>query len=295
MITQKMIMELRGKTGAGVMSCRNTLQETNGDLEKAAALLKEQGAAIAAKKAERTTAAGLICGYVSPDHTSGALVEVNCETDFVALNKDFIALAENLARQAALTPAQDEEEFAAVPYFADERICVRDAVTSLVAKLRENIVIGRVKTFITKNGRIQCYLHNGGRIGVLAEIASEAGNADDAPALLQIGKEVAMQIAAANPQFIARTDIAPAVLEEERQTYRMQALNAGKPEAVATKVAAGKLAKYLKEKCLLEQAWIKNEEITLADYLDEQSRTLGTAVAVARFARFERGADPREV
>ena len=284
MITQSMIIELRSKTGAGVMNCRNTLTQTNGDMEKAIAILKEKGLAIAAQKAERITAEGLIGLYVSDDHRTGSIIEVNCETDFVAANEDFVAIVNNLARQAARTSASTNLELMAERYDADPAITVQDAVTGLIAKMRENISVRRFQSFQTPAGFVHGYLHHGARVGVLLEFSCKK----ESPVLASIGKEVAMQIAATNPIFIDRSAVPPEVLDDQRRAFRTNAQKAGKPEALLDKIAAGKIEKYLKEKCLMEQAWIKNEDMTIGDYLREESRKLGQTVGIGRFTRFER-------
>lgn len=284
MITQSMIIEIRAKTGAGIMNCRDTLMETNGDMAKAIAILKEKGMAIAAKKVERVTTEGFVSGYISGDHKAGALVELNCETDFVAINEEFIRFADDLARQALTTTAQTVPDFVAEKYIADENITIQEALTSLVAKLRENITLRRFVSFRTKGGYVLNYLH-GGRIGVLLEIASTKDNSE----LSSIGKEIAMQIAAINPLFIAKEDINPELLVNESEMYKTQAINDGKPEVIAVKIAAGKIAKYIKEKCLLEQVWIKNGEMTIDDYIQDESRKLGADIKIVRFIRFEKG------
>lgn len=283
MITQSMIIELREKTGAGVLNCHNTLKETNGDIEKAIVILKEKGFMIAAQKAERITAEGLIGIYVTKDHQAGSIIEINCETDFVAANKSFIELTARLAEQAAKSGAESVNQFAEENYIADDGITVRDAVTSLIAKLRENITIRRFNTFTTQSGFIQGYNHNCGRIGALVEITCEKADLT----LLDIGKELAMQITASKPLFINREDVPVEILEKEKQIFKSEAL--GKPEAIVDKIVTGKMERFFREKCLVEQVWIKNEEMTIADYLREESGKLKAAVKVVRFVRFERG------
>ena len=284
MITSAMISELRAKTGAGIINCRDTLQETNGDLEKAVAILKEKGLAIAAKKVERITAEGLISSYISEDQRAGAIVELNCETDFVAIHEEFRMTADNLARQAVTTPARTVADFGAERYIGDPSLTVRDALTALIAKLRENITLHRFAAFQSEYGFVQNYLH-GGRIGVLLEMAGAADN----PALRNIAKEIALQIAAARPLFITRDDVDPELLARESEAYKAQALSEGKPEAIAAKIVTGKIAKYLKEKCLMEQVWIKNEDLTVAGLIREESRKSGAAIRIVRFVRFEKG------
>lgn len=222
--------------------------------------------------------------YVSGTHQSGAIIEVNCETDFVAANDEFVALVNNLAKRAAKTSASSSLELMAERYDADPAITVQEAVTGLIAKLRENISVRRFQSFQTPAGFVHGYLHHGGRVGVLLEFSCKK----DAQVLSSIGKEIAMQIAATNPLFIAKDVIPPEVLDNQRQAFRTNAQKAGKPEALLDKIAAGKIEKYLKENCLMEQVWIKNEDMTIGDFLNEESRKLGETVGIVRFVRYER-------
>jgi elongation factor Ts len=283
MITQSMIKELRVKTGAGIMNCRNTLKETDGDMEKAVAVLKEKGLALAAQKGERVTAEGLISCCLSRDHKAGAMIELNCETDFVALNEEFITVADTLAGQAVASQAQTLTDFTAEKYRGQDGT-VREALAALIAKLRENIILRRFTVLRTETGFICSYLH-GGRIGVLLELAC----AKNVPALSDTAKELAMQIAAAKPIFVTKDDADPQFLANQSETYKIEAIDAGKPETLAAKIAAGKIAKFIKEKCLLEQVWIKNEDLTISAYLQEESRKIGAEIKIIRFARFEKG------
>ncbi|APC40926.1 translation elongation factor Ts [Clostridium estertheticum] len=285
MVTASMVKELREKTGAGMMDCKRALSETDGDVEKAIELLREKGLAAAAKKSGRIAAEGLVCTYISEDMKVGAVVEVNCETDFVAVNNDFVTLANNTAKQAAQTNSTTIEEFTSEKCMADETITINDAVTALIAKLGENMSVRRFQKFSIENGVVQSYIHGGGRIGVLVELSCE--KQDDV--LIRIAKDVAMQIAAASPLFLDNTCVDKDTLEKEKEIYRVQAINEGKPEKIIEKMVMGRVNKYFKEVCLLEQVWVKNADYTITKYLKEESKKLGAEIKVTRFERFERG------
>src|SRR5665647_113048 len=197
MISASMVKELRERTGAGMMDCKRALTETDGDLDKAVELLREKGLAAAAKKAGRIAAEGLVFTYISEDMKIGSVVEVNCETDFVADNEAFVNLTKNIAMQAVETTSTTIDGLVSEKYIDDKSITINDAVTALIAKLGENMSVRRFQKFSIDNGIVQSYVHGGGRIGVLVELACE--KQDDV--LIQIAKDVAMQIAAASPLF----------------------------------------------------------------------------------------------
>lgn len=285
MITASMVKELRERTGAGMMNCKKALGEAEGDMERAVELLREKGLAAAAKKAGRVAAEGLVKAYVSEDGKLTSLVELNCETDFVAANDAFVAFAENVAKQVATTDINTLEELVEAKYIADESLTVKDALTALIAKLGENMTLRRIQKFTVENGAINSYIHGGGKIGVLVEVACEK----DSPELKTIAKELAMQVAAANPEFLDRNSVDLEKLEKEKEIYRVQALNEGKPEKVVEKMVEGRANKYLKESCLVEQPWVKNGDLTIKKYLEEEGKKLGAEIKASRFVRFEKG------
>jgi elongation factor Ts len=285
MITAEMIKELRSKTGAGVMACKKMLTQSNGDMKKALEILKEQEAVLAVKKSERVTSEGSIGLYISDDKRTGSLVEINCETDFVASNKEFFNLTGNIAQQITLAPDQDMESFLQQQYLGDSNLSVKDVITSLVAKFGENINFNRFTKLSTISGTLYSYIHNGNRIGVIVELVCD--NMDSS--IEQTAKEVAMQIAATNPLFLSRDSVKQNVVEQERESYKNQALSEGKPSPVIEKIVTGKLNKFFGKNCLLEQTWIKNEDMTIAEFLNESSENLASHVEIAGFARFELG------
>lgn len=285
MITAQSVKELRERTGAGMMDCKKALTESNGDMEKAVELLREKGLAAAAKKAGRVAAEGVVETFISEDYKKAGIVEVNCETDFVSANEEFKTVAKNLAQMAAYTSAKTIEEFVEEKYIADEAMTVKDVITALIAKLGENMNVRRFNSFSVENGAIQSYIHGGGRIGVLVELTSDA-NTDS---LLSVAKDVAMQVAAANPLFLNKEEVDQEALEKEKEIYRVQALNEGKPEKIVEKMVEGRIQKYYKEVCLVEQVWVRDTDKTIKKYLEEKSKELGSEIKISKYARFEKG------
>ncbi|MCM0648595.1 translation elongation factor Ts [Clostridium swellfunianum] len=285
MITAQMVKELRERTGAGMMECKKALNESNGDLDKAVEILRERGLAAAAKKSGRVAAEGLVETFVSENQRTGAIVEVNCETDFVAANEEFATLSKNIAKQASITNAKTVEELVEEKYIADNNITIKEALTALIAKLGENMTVRRFQKFSIDKGVVHSYIHGGGRIGVLVEVACEK----DSDVVLTVAKDVAMQAAAANPLFLSREQVDSETLAKEREIYKVQAMNEGKPEHIAEKMVEGRIQKYYKENCLLEQLWIRNGDYTITKYLQEKSKEVGAPITVTRFVRFEKG------
>lgn len=285
MITAQMVKELRERTGAGMMNCKKALTKANGDMEKAIEVLRENGLATAAKKSGRTTAEGLVDAFISSDYKRGSLVEVNCETDFVSANGEFKEFVKNAAKQAAFSKTDSPEELVKENYIANSSVTLKDALTSLIAKLGENMAIRRFAKFSTEKGLVLSYIHGEGKIGVLVELSCDSVN----DVTKTVGKEIAMQIAAANPLFLNRESVDNKTLEKEKEIYKVEALNEGKPEKIAVRMVEGKVKKYYKQSCLLEQEWIKDSDYSIEKYLKEKSKEAGFPIEVKRFARFEKG------
>jgi elongation factor Ts len=283
-ITAKMVSELRERTGAGMMDCKKALNEANGDMDKAIEILREKGLAAAAKKAGRVAAEGLVETYISEDGKRGAIIELNCETDFVAKNADFAELAKNIAKHAAYSNANSVEELLEEKFIVDNNVSVKDAITALIAKLGENMTFRRFERFVAEEGVISDYIHGGGRIAVMVQL--KGGNE---AVLKEVAKELALQIAAANPLYLNKEDVPADVIEKEKEIYRQQALNEGKPEKVVEKMVEGRLQKYYKEVCLIEQLWIRDQDLTIRKYLENKSKEAGNEITVVKFARFEKG------
>lgn len=287
-ITAKMVKDLRECTGAGMMDCKKALSEAEGDMEAAIDLLRTKGLAALAKKAGRATNEGVIGGYLSPDARVGVLVEVNCETDFVARNTDFKAFVSDIATHIASAAPADVPELLGQPYSPRPEVTVEQYLGETVGKLGENMGIARFVRYElgSANGSVTVYIHGVGNIGVIAEI--EAGTSDTS-ALGSFGKDVAMQIAAAAPIAIGRDDVPQEVVDHELAIYKAQAAESGKPEEIQEKMATGRLQKYYKEVTLLEQPFVKDPDITVDQYRAKIAAELGSDVAVARFDRFVLG------
>ncbi len=270
-ITASMVKELRTSTGAGMMDCKKALTEADGDMAKAVDILREKGLSQAAKKAGRIAAEGAVVSYVSEDGKVGVIVEVNCETDFVGHNESFQALAKSIAKQIAEAAPADVEALLASEM---EGKTVKDLVTEAIAKIGENISVRRFERFESAEGQVYSYIHGGGKIGVLVDM--KGGDAE-------LGKDVAMQVAAAIPSYLDRSQVPAAELEHEKEVLSEQARNEGKPEKIIEKMVIGRINKYYKEVCLLDQEFIKDGDLTIAKLLKSKG------AEVARFARFQLG------
>ena len=283
MITAKSVKELREMTGAGMMDCKKALVQTEGDIEKAVEYLREKGLAAAAKKAGRVAAEGIVKTFVSADKKTAGMVEVNCETDFVAANEEFVSFADKVAEMVANTSAANVEELLAEKF--DGEATVQEALTALIAKLGENMTLRRFAKFNIEKGAVASYIHGGGRIGVMVEVACDT----ESEILEEVAREVCMQVAAANPLFLSKEEVDSESLEKEKEIYRVQALNEGKPENIVEKMVNGRIQKYYKEVCLLDQAWVKDGDKSITKYLQEKSKEVGSPITVTRYARFETG------
>ena len=288
-ITAADVKKLRDQTGAGMMECKNALTEANGDFEEANTILRKRGLASAAKKAGRTANEGLIANRVAPDHSSGILAEVNCESDFVARTPDFVQLMENVLDEIA--KAGDGANDA---WLKDPQGPVIRHVAPVIAKLGENMGVSRFVRY-AGNGYVGQYIHLGGKIAVMAELAGvtpEIATRDEFVALV---KEIAMQIAAASPTYAARGEVPADVLEKEKAIYRAQMENSGKPANVLEKIIEGKLGSYYKQTVLTDQDSIRDTtgKTSVKDVLAAANKTLGASVSVTRFARLKVGEAPQ--
>ena len=270
-ITASMVKDLRTQTGAGMMDCKKALVEAEGDIAKAVDILREKGLSQAAKKASRVAAEGAVGSAVSEDGKTGTILEVNCETDFVGTNEDFRNLAASIADQIlAVNPADVEA-------LLDSEIDgkkVRDLVTEAVAKIGENISVRRFVRYESAEGKVYSYIHGGGKIGVLVEMIG----ADD-----ELGKDIAMQVAAANPSYLDRTQVSQAEIDHEKEVLAVEARNEGKPEKIIEKMVIGRINKYYKEVCLVDQEFIKDGDLTISKLLKSKN------ASVVRFARYQLG------
>jgi len=282
-ISAQLVKELREMTGAKMMDCKKALVETDGNIDKAVEFLREKGLADAAKKSGRVAAEGIVKTYITEDKKAGAVLEFNCETDFVAINEEFVAFADKLAKIVGETSVATVEEL------LNEKIegetTVSESLKALIAKLGENMSVRRFTKFSIANGLVKSYIHGGGRIGVLVEVACDK----DSEVVDEVAKEVCMQIAAANPLFLSKDEVDTESMEKEKEIYRVQALNEGKPENIVEKMVVGRIQKYFKEVCLLEQPWVKENDKSIIKFIEEKSKEVGSPIKVTRFVRYERG------
>ncbi len=278
------VRTLRERTGVGMMDCKKALVESDGDMEKAIDILREKGLAAAAKKAGRIAAEGYVYAGVDEEKKVGVVVEVNSETDFVSKNADFQAFVRSIAKVIIEKNPQSVEELLTLPMGDGD---VASAVRDKILVIGENINIRRFERF---EGECVAYIHGGGRIGVLVKF--ETGETIDHDALVTCGKDVAMQIAALNPNYLDKESVPEADLQKEKETLVSQIKNdpktANKPEQIIEKMVQGRIGKFYENNCLLEQAFVKNGDITVGQYVADCAKTAG-AMKIAAYARFEKG------
>ena len=273
MVTASLVKELREKTGAGMMDCKKVLTETDGDMEKAIELLRERGIAKAAKKSGRVAAEGLVEAVVSEDGKSGAVIEVNSETDFVAKNEEFKTFVENVANQVLKTNPKDVEELLAQPAMFEEGKTVQEALVGKIATIGENLSIRRFARFESE-GLVEKYIHGDGKIAVLVNM--KKGDST-------VAKDICMQIAAARPEYVRREEVPEERVAKEMEILKVQTMNEGKPEAIAEKIVQGRIGKFYEEICLVDQAFVKDPSIKVSELLKQKD------AEVVEFARFEKG------
>lgn len=270
-ITAALVKELRERTGAGMMDCKKALTAVEGDMDKAIDFLREKGLAAAAKKAGRIAAEGVVGAFVAADGKIGTIVEINCETDFVAKTDNFKELVTKIAAHIVATKPADVDALLASELDGQS---VADLVTASVAKIGEKISVRRFALFEAPEGEVAAYIHGGGKIGVLVEL--KGGNAE-------LGKDIAMHVAAANPSYLERSQVPVAELEHEKEVLAEQAKNEGKPEKIIEKMVMGRINKYYKEVCLVDQEYVKDPDQTIAKLLKANN------AEVLAFARFQLG------
>ena len=277
-ITAAAVGKLRGMTNAGLMDCKKALTETGGDIDAAVDVLRKKGVASAAKKAGRSANEGVIAHYISPDSKSGILVEINCETDFVAKNDTFREFCNEIARTLVESPDADLEALR----------------TAQVAKIGENIQFGRhTRMDVSGTGVIAAYIHTGAKVGVLVEVGSNSDENVAKEAFTSLVKDITLQIAAANPVAVRRDEIDPAIVQKEKEIAEEQAQ--GKPPQAIEKIVTGKLEKYYQNTCLEDQGFIRqNGDITVKQHLGNVGKELGDEVVVRRFLRFQVGEEAQE-
>lgn len=284
--TAKDVQALREKTGVGMMDCKKALVESDGDMDKAIDILREKGLASAAKKAGRVAAEGVVAAY--SDATCGALVEINCETDFVAKGEPFVALANKVAKTVvAAKPADVDALLKAKAVDSDKT--VEEEVQEVFLALRENM---KVRRFALAEGHVSTYIHAGGTVGVMITFDTDDATAAK-PEFDVMGKDVAMQVAAMNPSYLDEASVPAEVLAKEKSILIAQMKEdpkmANKPEQVLAKIVDGKIGKYYKENCLLDQAFVKDGDLSVAQYVAKVAKELGADIKVTGFVRYAKG------
>ena len=283
-ISAKVVMELRGRTGAGMMDCKKALAAVDGDIEKAIDYLREKGLAAAAKKQSRIAAEGLVASYVCKKCNTGALVEINCETDFVAKTDEFKQLCQDIAEQIVLNDPADVEALLAQKFIKDESMTVEGLITSKVAKIGEKITVRRFARYAAGDGLVDSYIHMGGKVGVLVE----ASGLPESDSVNEVLHDVALQIAAASPvapEYVTRDQVDPAHLEHEKEILIAQARNEGKPEAIIEKMVQGRIVKLYKDVCLMEQLFVKDGDMNVGQMVDKKAKGL----KIVAFTRYKMG------
>lgn len=282
-ITASMVKELRDKTNAGMMDCKKALKETSGDIEKAIIYLREKGLLQAAKKSGRIASEGLTTALISADGKKGVVIEVNSETDFVAKNEEFKNFVAEAAQAVVENSPKDLEALKAV--VLNDGKTVQETLTDKIAKIGENMSLRRFGEVKVDNGVVVDYIHGGGKISVVVALESEG----DTVALTDIGKDLAMQVAAMSPKYISIEDVDAEFLAQEKKILTAQALNEGKPENIVEKMVEGRLNKQLKEICLLEQVFVKDTDLTVKKVISDTAKKLGSEIKVADVLRYEVG------
>ena len=285
--TAKDVQQLRERTGVGMMDCKKALTQADGDMEKAIDILREKGLAAAAKKAGRIAAEGMVYAFVGNAKKVGVVVEVNSETDFVAKNADFQAFVKKLAEVIADKNPADVAALSECTYEGSQTVA--DALRDKILVIGENLSIRRFQRY---EGDIVAYVHGGGRIGVLVRFDADAACAASEE-LQECGKDVAMQIAALNPTYLSKETVPAEALEKEKEILISQIKNdpknASKPEQIIHKMVEGRIGKFYENNCLMQQAFVKNGDITVAQYVADMAKKAGGAMQVADYVRFEKG------
>jgi len=274
------VNELRKKTGAGMMDCKKALTEANGDFEKAIEILRKKGASVAAKRAEKSANEGMIVTKISADNKKAAIVEVNCETDFVAKSDDFIKLANQVVETVFETDAQNSKAL------LETNGTLNNMLVDVMGKVGEKIEISRVATEKAENGLLVDYVHMGSKLGVIVKFDNVTNSPSD---LVEIGKDIAMQVAAMSPICVYREEVPTSTIGKEIDIYKELARKEGKPENILEKIAQGKLNKFYQENCLAEQAFIKDNSKSVNDLLKEFNNKNNSQTKISLFKRFHLG------
>jgi len=290
-ISAQKVKELREKTGAGMMECKKALTEAGGDMEKAIEILRTRGLAAAAKKSSRSTKQGLIGYHLAPGGQLAVLAEVNCESDFVARTDDFQNLVAELIDHVAAKAPRHVAELLEQPHQKDPSVTVSQYIAGKIAKVGENMGVARFERLVA-GGPSHCvsiYIHPGAQLGVAVEMVAGKPETLARPEFKELAHDIAMQVAAADPKFLAKADVTADALEKEKRIQRERALAEGKPEKMVDKIVEGRMGKFYEEFCLTEQIYIKDNGLTITQLLAQKGKELGDAVSVARFVRMKVG------
>lgn len=288
-ITAKMVKELREMTGAGMMECKKALTEAEGSIENAVDILRTRGLAALAKKAGRATNEGAIASFVSADSKVGVLIEVNCETDFVGTNATFTSFVAQLAEIVASESPADPEALKAVKVPGRD-ITVEELFGELVGKLGESMAVARfIREDIEGTGAVATYIHGGAKIGVMVKFAFNKPETGSSDTFKAYGRDIAMQVAAAAPIALNRDSFDAAIVEHELSIYKAQAADSGKPEQIQEKIALGRMNKFFKEQALVEQAFVKDPDISINEYTARIGKELGDEITILGYDRFNLG------
>ena len=280
--TAQDVKTLREKTGCGVMDCKKALTQADGNMDAAIDILREQGLAKQAKKASRIAAEGVAYAATNADATVGVVVEINSETDFVAKNDDFMSFVKTVADTIIEKNPADVDALLAEKA-ADSDMTVAELLQEKVLTIGENI---KIRRFARYEGAVATYIHAGGKIGVMVNFETDVAGKEG---FAEYGKDIAMQIAAVNPSYLQKSDVPDEVIEHEKAIMTEQVINEGKPEAIAQKIVLGKIGKYYEENCLVNQAFVKDNKMTVEQYTAKVAKDLGGSIKILGFVRFEKG------
>jgi elongation factor Ts len=286
-ISASMVKDLREKTGAGMMDAKQALVEARGDMDRAIEILRQKGVASAEKKSGRAAAEGMIVAHIAPEGNRGVLVEINCETDFVARGDAFTQLTNHLAAHAFQSNAATVEEMLAESMASHPGQTVSEHLVEAIASIRENLALRRFTRYVLPHpGWIQSYIHTGNKIGVLLEIAVENASVVQTAPFKQLAKDIAMHIASSSPDFVNRNEVHADIIEAEKRIEMGKEDIQSKPEPIREKIVLGRIDKIIAQRVLMEQPFVKDPGKTIASLLEESSKTLGTPITLHRFVRY---------
>lgn len=282
--TAKDVQALREKTGVGMMACKNALTEADGDMDKAIDILREKGLAAATKKAGRIAAEGVVLTYTDEAKKVSVMVEVNSETDFVAKNEEFKTFVLDVAKTIVESNPVDVEALLAANVAGDTRT-VQEHLQDKILAIGENM---KIRRFERVEGNVVSYVHGGGSVGVMVKFDTD-DSAAQTEAFKAMGKDVAMQVAAMSPSYLDEASVPADVIEHEKEILTAQIMEEGKPEAIAQKIVMGRISKFYKENCLVDQEFVKDNKLSVKQYVDSIAKELGAQIKVAGFVRYAKG------